>query len=217
MLAGMRAASVCHLASLALGLSLAACGGTVEEDPDGAGGAGGSGSTSAATSSASASTVSATASSGDVSSSSTDVAATSVGSGGAGGTDGGPIEPKIVDVELYANCKPEVGPDPIGGSFVVAYENFGDEPASLDDLSASLVFATKVEGWVFPMTMQPLSSGPVPADDLVEVLHTKIATEGDSSFVCTFCGVEGTLSLRWIGSSGGEVSLDEPVVLACAL
>jgi hypothetical protein len=192
-------------------LSALACGGTVvfEEDEghDGQGGGEGAAGPTTATQAGQAVSVGP----GPTSAFAVGV---SVGQGGAPGTD---IQPSIAAVELHGNCMPEVGPDPVGGTVLVDYRNVGGQPGSLDGLRATMTFATEVEGWVFPLQLDPTTSGVVDAGETMGVQHVKVATEGDSSFICQLCSMPGTITMSWVDAAGGEVTAYADFQLACAL
>ncbi|NUP12514.1 MAG: hypothetical protein HOW73_41240 [Polyangiaceae bacterium] len=124
-----------------------------------------------------------------------------------GGADpGGSLDARVVEVKFFADCMPEVGPDPISGSVFIEYRNDGTKPASLDIVSADIVFANPMEGWVFPISLSPTSSGAVGGGSTISLEHAKVATPGDSSFVCSLCGQSGTFSVDW--SDGTSDSVD---------
>ena len=174
-------------------ITLFGCGGLVVfERDDGEGGAGG-----------------ATASSSSVTSTTSSTSSSSTGSNAQ-------IDPEIVDAKIGANCMPEVGPDPIGGSIVVRYTNQGDAAGSLEVASAQVVISNPMEGWVFPIDLSPTSSGTVPAGSSVDIEHAKIATAGDSSFICALCGLDASVTVRWLKGDGGEVSDAFSTPLGCA-
>jgi hypothetical protein len=120
----------------------------------------------------------------------------------------------VTHVALGANCQPVVGDDPISGTLTVSYESKGTGPGSLELTSADLVFSNPMEGWVFPLALSPTSSGVVPAGQTVSVEHVEGDTLGDSSFVCSLCGLAGSLSLRF-ASGAEEVPVFAPVTLGC--
>jgi len=94
----------------------------------------------------------------------------------------------------------------------VVYENIGGSVGSLEMDYVQVVFAIPMEGWVFPIELSPTSSGPVGPGGKIEVTHAKIATDGDSSFVCNFCGLQGTLTVSW---ANGEQQLFQDFDLGC--
>jgi hypothetical protein len=136
------------------------------------------------------------------------------GLGGTGGQGDAQVAPAVTRVALGANCQPLVGDDPLSGTVTVSYENKGTGPGSLELTGADLVFSNPMEGWVFPLALSPTSSGVVPAGQTVSVEHVEGDTLGDSSFVCSLCGLEGSLSLRF-ASGAEEVPVFAPVTLGC--
>lgn len=203
---------------------LAACGGSVVFDE--AGGDGGAAATTSSpsgaggegehTSSVDATTVGAGpgSTSGITTSAGATVGASTTTAAGGGAAD---LFPEVLEALLTGDCMPAVGPDPLRGSMLVRYRNNGARAGSLDALRADAIFANDVEGWVFPLALEPTSSGPVEPGAVVDLEHLKVETPGDSSFVCSFCGAEGVVVLHWIDAAGDEVVSDAPFTLACAL
>lgn len=194
----MHALRACALAAVSLIVLSSACGGIVVF------GAGDGGSN-------------ASSSSGDGGSgaagSTNDVATSSAGGAGAAG----PIIATILSAELFADCQPVVGPDPITGQIVVAYDNTGSTAGSLELAQADIIFASAAEAWVFPISLAPTSSGVVAGFGDATVFHEKGSTDGDSSFVCQLCGMEGTASLRFIAEDGLETTTMQEFTLGCGL
>lgn len=137
------------------------------------------------------------------------------GPGSGGGTSA--IKPTILGVDLGADCQPEIGPDPINGNVVVNYENEGTGPGSMNIVSAEVTWVTPMEGWVFPLNFNPTTSGTIDPGTTHASQHDKVATAGDSSFVCSLCGQEGTLNLRFIDDQGLESQASSSFALACFL
>jgi hypothetical protein len=137
----------------------------------------------------------------------------------ASATSGGgtpAIVPTIEVVKLGANCMPVVGPDPLGGTVAVRYDNQGTAEGSLELLQAAVIFSNPMEGWVFGIELEPGSSGTVEAGSSTLVEHAKVESPGDSSFVCQLCGQEGSLELRYGDGLGNEVTTYAPFELGCA-
>ncbi|MBL9025473.1 MAG: hypothetical protein JNL21_24975 [Myxococcales bacterium] len=175
-------------------LLLAGCGGLVVfERDDGEGGAGGSSTTSTTSTTTATSSKSSTASTGS----------------------SAQIDPEIIDVNLGANCMPKIGPDPILGSIVVRYTNQGNAAGSLVIADAQILIANPMEGWAFPLELSPTSSGTIAAGAVVDVEHAKVTTPGDASFICSLCGLDASVTVRWL-KDGGEVSDVFAVPLGCA-
>jgi hypothetical protein len=129
---------------------------------------------------------------------------TTVGAGGggttsststAGGGGSASLVASIAQVNLGANCMPVVGDDPVSGSITVSYENTGTVPGAMTLTRADLLFTSAQEGWVFPLELDPTTSGAVEGGQTLEVEHLKVATPGDSSFVCQLCGTTGSVAL----------------------
>lgn len=137
------------------------------------------------------------------------------GPGSGGGTSA--IKPTILGVDLLGNCQPEVGPDPLSGNVIVDYENSGTGPGSMNITSAEAAFVNPMEGWVFPLNLNPTTSGTIDPGTNHASQHDKVATAGDSSFVCNLCGQQGTLNLRFIDDQGLESQASSTFTLVCAL
>jgi len=178
------------LASLTL-IVAAGCGGVVVLEDDGGGAGGDDGSV--------------TVSSGTTPASS--------GSSGSGSSD---VIPNITDVKLGGSCMPVVGPDPVAGSVVVSYENAGSTPGSAELFNASIYVSTSTEGWVFPLEMSPTSSGVIAPSGGATVEHVKVSTPGDSSFLCSLCGMEATLVMNWEQNDQTDVADSKAFIVGCA-
>jgi hypothetical protein len=140
------------------------------------------------------------------------------GPGNGGGTSGpSAIKPTILGVQLTADCAPVVGPDPIIGNVIVNYENGGIGAGSMNITSADVTFANAMEGWVFAINLNPTTSGTIDAGTQHATQHDKVATAGDASFVCNFCGLQGDLNLRFLDDQGDESQAGSAFTLLCAL
>ena len=132
----------------------------------------------------------------------------------AGTTGGSPnIVPTIQAVRLRGGCKPPYPEDPLEGEIDVRYENLGGGTGQLVLERAQVTFATDFEGWSFAIAIDPTSSGPVSAGSPVTTTHFKVATPGDSSFLCDLCFLHGTLTLEF----QGDVQAQSGFSLNCAL
>ncbi|MBK8939711.1 MAG: hypothetical protein IPM79_19340 [Polyangiaceae bacterium] len=138
-------------------------------------------------------------------------------SGGGGDAPTGIVTAEIVEAKLGADCMPEVGPDPIQGSVLVSYTNLGSTAGALELERAEVLFASQVEAWVFPIALSPTSSGVIAGGTSAQLEHTKVATDGDSSFVCSLCGLPGTVSITWRAGNGTQVTDQLELTLLCAL
>lgn len=128
----------------------------------------------------------------------------------------GTITPVVDELQLIANCIPDVGPDPVSGTVTVTYFNTSDEARSLELLGASLGFSTDVEAWVFFVEFDPTSSGPVPANSQTTVIHEKTKMQEDSSFICSLCDLPMTVQLSFRNEQGGDIIVTENTKLDCS-
>lgn len=118
------------------------------------------------------------------------------GSGGAG-TGGAPpagdLAPNLKSMDMYINCQPIVGPDPVHGSFIVDYDSTGAMgPTSATITNARLVFGGQSS---FTFGVTPSGSGTIAPGAVVALTHQK--TDGSGSGdkpACSFCN--GTWSLE---------------------
>ena len=92
---------------------------------------------------------------------------------------------------------PAVGPDPIAGTVIIEYRNVGGSPGSATIDRADILFANPMEGWAFPLELDPKSSGTIGPGETLRVVHAKVATPGDASFVCQLCGIEGSIQIEF--------------------
>jgi len=127
------------------------------------------------------------------------------------------IVPTIISLGFGAGCMPVVGPDPVFGSVFVEYDNQGTGNGNMNIVAAELVFVNAMEGWVFPIQLSPTASGSVAPSSTQTSEHLKVATPGDSSFICQLCGQSGQLSLRFVDDQGLEAGATEFFDFGCAL
>lgn len=137
------------------------------------------------------------------------------GPGSGGGTSA--IKPTVLGVQLSADCMPVVGPDPMFGNIIVDYQNDGSGPGSMNITSAEVAFVNPMEGWVFPINLNPTTSGTIDPGTNHASQHDKVTTDGDASFVCNFCGQEGNVNLRFLDDQGVESQASSAFTLGCAL
>ena len=128
----------------------------------------------------------------------------------------GTITPVVDELQLRANCMPDVVPDPVSGTVTVTYINTSEEARSLELLGASLIFSTDVEAWVFFIEFTPTSSGPVPANGETTVIHEKTSMQEDSSFICSLCDLPMTVQLTFRTEQGGDIIVTENTKLDCS-
>jgi len=189
---------------LALGASLlgAACGGSVvEEAATGASsGAGGD----ASSSSSAATTATGTGGNGQGGQGTSSSATT-----GTGGAEPGSVTPKLEGADLWVNCFPVVGPDPVLGSFTATYTNNGTSPSSATITSAKLTFVSAPNTLSWPLTVSPASGGSVQPGATLSVKHQKLTAKDGvpEGSPCNFCDSTVTLTVTW-DLGGGETAID---------
>lgn len=185
----------------AIPLGLAACGGIAVFD-DGVGGDAATG-TGVGPSTTKATSKSATASTR---------ASTSIQNSANSMSSGSPdIRPTVLRVDLFGNCFLGDG-DRILGSVDVQYDNVGFGDGSLDITSAQIGFANPMEGWVFPISLEPTSSGFVQAGLSSVVTHKESNPMDDAAFICNLCSQMATLTLTY--DNGTQVGT--PFFFNCA-
>lgn len=141
---------------------------------------------------------------------------TTSGTTAAATTGGGPgeISASLVKAQFYMDCMPVVGPDPIAGSFEVAYENTGGAPAALDVSSATLSLMGPNGGsltWAFEVA--PKSSASIAPGGMANVIHAKVDGSGMGTpnvvNPCSMCGGKWALNVGWNdGVTGTAATLD---------
>jgi len=143
------------------------------------------------------------------------------GTGGSGGsTDSGSakIVPTITGTQLYVNCQPIVGPDPINGSFQVSYQNTGAAAGGAKITSVKLALSKQANNLDWSFTVTPDGSGTVNAGQSSVVQHTKNAGSGSASggsgAPCSFCGGSATLTVQWDNGTSDSTKLGN---LTCAM
>lgn len=110
------------------------------------------------------------------------------GAGGQGGSSAGGLTPKLKAMNMYVDCMPIVGSDPVHGSFDVDYDTTGAQgPTTATITSAQLLFgAAQPKGYVFTAT--PGDSGSLVPGIVIKITHTKKDGSGAGSIMpCTFC------------------------------
>jgi hypothetical protein len=126
------------------------------------------------------------------------------GGGGAGGGQGA-LAPSITSMDMYIDCMPIVGPDPVHGSFTASYNNSAG--ASFSDAtitSAKLVFDAGKE-WTFKVA--PNTSGMVGPGMTTMSAHVKQSDSGSGTVApCGYCNGVWTLEVTW--DTGGQSVTD---------
>jgi hypothetical protein len=197
----------------AAAIVLGACGGDVSTTGGGSTSSGASSGTGGAASSSS-SASSAGAGAGTTTSSSS---SSSSGGGHDGGS--GALAPSIAGVDMFVDCMPIVGPDPVHGTFQALYDNTqGSAGGSATVQSARLLFdGSTADSWTFTVT--PNGSGPVGAGQSATVTHTKDSGSGKGSKgPCSFCGGSHTwtLEVTWDVGGGTVTQQASPSPVMCA-
>lgn len=181
-----------------LASSTIACG---DDDGTGGGGAGGDATTTTTTTTSGTSTSAATTTTTSSSSASSTSASASTGQGGGTLSD---ITATITDAQMFANCQPVVGPDPIGGSFDADYVNAGDAPGTLTVMGVGMQLTqdNMMLDWIFEIT--PDAIGPVDPMSTESVTHTKVngSGSGTGGMPCDYCGAPGILYVDYQDDQG---------------
>jgi hypothetical protein len=122
------------------------------------------------------------------------------------------LKMSIGAIDMWVDCMPQVPPDPIGGTFTVRYDNSkGSAPAS-----AIIALAR----WELPgqweFAVEPPSSGTIPAGQVLEVVHKKVAGSAKGSGdPCAVCNGVGALRVTW-DVNGALSSETKPGAPNCA-
>lgn len=119
----------------------------------------------------------------------------------------------VFDAELYADCMPEVEPDPVQGSWYVQFDNTGggaETSAVLTKASLSLLVDDPV---LEEISVSPSESGPIAAGEQIEVVVKKL--KGAAHSGCDHCGEFYLLALEY---QEGDVihQVTEEVTISCA-
>ena len=119
----------------------------------------------------------------------------------------------VVDAELYADCMPEIEPDPTWGSWYVQFDNTGgaaETAAVLTKASLSLLAADPPV--LEEIGAHPGESGPIPAGEQTEQKLEKL--KGAAHSACDHCGEFYLLALEY---QEGDVihQVTEEVTISC--
>lgn len=120
----------------------------------------------------------------------------------------------IVDAELYADCQPEIAPDPVQGQWYVQFDNTGGATATSAVLTkASLSLLNADPPMLEEIHASPDGSGPIAAGEQVDIKMKKLA--GDAHSACDHCDEFYLLALEY---QEGEVihQVSEEVTISCA-
>lgn len=120
----------------------------------------------------------------------------------------------VFDAELYADCMPEIEPDPVQGSWYVQFDNTGggaETSAVLTKASLSLLVADPPV--LEEISVSPTESGPIAAGEQIEVVVKKL--KGAAHSGCDHCGEFYLLALEY---QEGDVihQVTEEVTISCA-
>ncbi len=119
----------------------------------------------------------------------------------------------VVDAELYADCMPEIEPDPAWGSWYVQFDNSsGAAETSAVLTKASLSLADADPPLLEEIGANPGESGPIPAGEQVEQKLEKL--KGAAHSACDHCGEFYLLALEY---QEGDVihHVTEDVTISC--
>ncbi len=120
----------------------------------------------------------------------------------------------VVDAELYADCQPEVEPDPAEGSWYVEFDNsLGAAATSAVLIKASLSLSDADPPVIEEIMATPTDSGPIPAGEQTSVLLTKL--KGAAHSACDHCDEFYLLELDY---QEGDVlhHVTEDVTISCS-
>jgi hypothetical protein len=126
------------------------------------------------------------------------------------------LDAEIVDVGLVAECGGERAHDPLAGGVVVSYANEHGEAGALEVVRSEVVFASALEGWVFPVELTPSKSVVTGAHAKQRVTHARTGRSGGAAMLCSLCGQTGKLSMTWRAPDGAEQSGVRDFTLECA-
>lgn len=110
------------------------------------------------------------------------------------------LVPDILSDTLYMNCMPSVPPDPVGGGFVVRYQNDGSTADHAAFASATLtIHRTPLTSSTWTFDVNPTDSGSVPPGQHSDITHAKVYGSGSGSTndPCDYCGGTWTLDVSW--------------------
>ena len=142
--------------------------------------------------------------------------ADSTGDSSSTSTGGGTSELTIaiVDAELWADCQPEVEPDPVQGSWFVEFDNSaGAAATSAKIIKASLSLLDADPPVIEEIAVSPTDSGPIGAGEQTSVEVQKL--KGAAHSGCGHCGAFYLLALDY---QEGDVihKVTEEVTISCA-
>ncbi|WAS98986.1 hypothetical protein [Nannocystis punicea] len=132
-----------------------------------------------------------------------------------GDTEGtSPLFIAIVDAYLFANCMPEIEPDPVQGTWYVEFDNTGNpNDTSVVLTAASLSLEDADPPMIEPIKVSPLESPPLAAGDYVSVEMAKLP--GMAHSACDHCDEFYTLALEY-DEAGVKHRVEEAVTISCS-
>lgn len=142
-----------------------------------------------------------------------ETASTTDGSDSTTGDPGPPLTVSLLDIEVYADCMPEIDPDNLHGVWTVLYDN----SAGMAEGSAELVTATlTLQGDVplpFVLEVEPTMSGPVAPGEMSMQEQTRqpglVPVSG-----CSHCDKPYSLDLVF-KTGGEEILVNHSDLLPC--
>jgi hypothetical protein len=163
-------------------LSSAGCGGIAVIDVDGSGG-------------------------GGTTSASNTVAVSSTGSSSGTGGGGGELIVTLVSAVAFANCQPEVLPDPIDVDLQIRFDNVGSGSATAFLPNGVLISA----GLTFSFDLDPGMAGPIAAGDSDVLGFSKVPGSGSSSggSACDLCTATDTQLQIAVAHGDSQTLVDE--------
>ncbi len=120
----------------------------------------------------------------------------------------------VVDAELFADCMPEIEPDPVQGSWFVEFDNTASDTATAATLTkASLSLLDADPPMLEEIEVSPTESGPIPAGEQTSVEVKKLKGAGHSG-----CQHGGQFYLLALEYQEGAVThhVTEEVTISCA-
>lgn len=129
------------------------------------------------------------------------------------GPDEGALTIYITDVELYADCMPEIDPDPVDGGWFVYFDNsLGASDTTATLVSATLSLADADPPMLEPIVVTPTESGVVPAGQEIDQNMSKQV--GPKHSACDHCDEWYELILEYEENGQPRVATED-VKISC--